>query len=140
MSESREIILGAQEGFEVVGVANHARAVAVEQEGVARAIRLVDELDHHVSRPERRLPFDALTPRCQCISLPPLRSSPSAHGLCALSHEREDGAERIILIRGGMWVVGACAMPVELLAEASQLSREQGVPAKVPCLRCVVHG
>ena len=52
-------------------------------------------------------------------------------------HERDDGAERIILMRGGMWVR---AMPVEQLAEARQLSPERGVPAKVSCLgRCRVR-
>ena len=52
-------------------------------------------------------------------------------------HERdEDGAERIILVRGGMW---ARAMPVEQLAEARQLSRERGVLAKVPCLGRVTY-
>ena len=52
-------------------------------------------------------------------------------------HERDDGAERIVLMRGGMW---ARAMPVEQLAEARQLSRERGVPAKVPCLGRVAYG
>ena len=60
------------------------------------------------------------------------RSSLSPHSC----YECDDGAERIILIRGGMW---ARAMPVEQLAEARQLSRERGVLAKVPCLGRVTY-
>ena len=60
------------------------------------------------------------------------RSALSSHSC----HECDDGAERIILIRGGTW---ARAMPVEQLAEARQLSRERGVLAKVPCLGRVTY-
>ena len=47
-------------------------------------------------------------------------------------HERDDRAERIILMRGGMWMR---VVLVEQLAVARQLAAERGVLAKVPALR-----
>ena len=61
------------------------------------------------------------------------RSALSSHSL----HERDDGVERIILVRGGVRVR---AMPVEQLAEARQLAGERCVPVKVPCLGRVAYG
>ena len=59
------------------------------------------------------------------------RSSLSPHSC----YECDDGAERIILIRGGMW---ARAMPVEQLALACQLAGERGVLAEEAALG--LHG